>query len=52
MMVLLFKSVKQFITEDSLFTALESNQAKAVTQEDYDKIKKQVEGAVNLERLI
>jgi hypothetical protein len=31
MLVLLFKSVKQFITEEGLFAALESNQAKHVT---------------------
>ena len=52
MMVLLFKSVKQFISEESLFAALESNQAKAVSQEEYEKVKKQVEAVEKLERLI
>jgi hypothetical protein len=51
MMVLLFKNVKNFITEEALFNALESPCAK-FSQEDYEKVRRAVEAMSNLERLI
>jgi hypothetical protein len=42
MMVLLFKNVRNFVTEEALYTALE-NAASKLNQEDYDKIRKQIE---------
>ncbi|TNV73455.1 hypothetical protein FGO68_gene16015 [Halteria grandinella] len=53
MMVLLFKNVKNFVSEEGLFQALESHQAcSKFGQDDYEKVKKQVEAMSNLERLI
>lgn len=52
MMVLLFKNVKNFVTEDALFIALDGTAASKLTQEEYDKMRKVVESQTNLERLI
>jgi hypothetical protein len=42
MMVLLFKNVKNFVNEESLFQALEANQCK-LNPEEYEKLRKQIE---------
>ncbi len=43
MMVLLFKNVRNFVTEEALFQALDGTAAGKVTQEEFDRIKKVVE---------
>lgn len=42
MMVMKFKSVRNFVTEEALFLALDSSQSK-FSQEDFDKMRKNVE---------
>lgn len=53
MLVLLFKNVKNFVSEEGLFAALDGHQACAkFGQEDYEKVKRGVEAMSGLERLI
>ena len=44
MMVLLFKNVKTMITEDRLFALLDNATQCKMGPEDYEKVKKQIEG--------
>lgn len=53
MLVLLFKNVKNFVTEEGLFATLDGHAAcSKFSQEDYEKVKKSVEAMSGLERLI
>jgi len=52
MMVLLFKNVKNFVTEEALFAAIDGPAAGKIGPEEYEKVRKVVEATPNLERLI
>ena len=49
MMVILFKNVRNFVTEEALMEALRKVK---FTPEEYDKMKRGLEAQPNLERLI
>ena len=49
MMVLLFKNVRNFVTEEMLMQSLKEMK---FNKNEYDKLKRQIEATPNLERLI
>jgi hypothetical protein len=49
MMVLLFKNVRNFVTEEMLMQSLKDMK---FNKNEYDKLKRQIEATPNLERLI
>ena len=49
MMVLLFKNVRNFVTEEMLMESLKQIK---FNKKEYDRLKKGIEGMSNLERLI
>ena len=48
-MVLLFKNVRNFVTEEMLMQSLKDMKFNKI---EYDKLKRQIEATPNLERLI
>lgn len=49
MLVLLFKNVRNFVSADVIFKALDEQK---FSKKEYEKIKKDIEKVPNLERLI
>lgn len=49
MLIIMFKSVDQYITEENLFSQLDSMK---LTEKQYETVRRAVESTPNLERLI
>ena len=49
MLIIMFKSVDQYMTEDALFNMIETIK---LTDKQYEQTRRQVEATPNLERLI